>query len=633
MRAPVPASPPPSSPGRRWERWLLLIPVLVALAFHAGSLGHGFMGDDPFLILTNPQITTGRPLRELLLTDWFNRSATEAIGYYRPVVKASFRATYVLVGAAPFGYHLTNWLLHAGTALLLALLLRRFVPPLAAALGASLFAAHPSTVQAVSIITARSDVLAAFFCVAACVAYARWTEARRAGWLALGAACFALAAGSKESALLLPALLPVVARIRRVPMRPAALSLLPFVAVALLYMALRGHLDVKPIPNALAQLGWGGRLLAALTALGGYAGPLLLGREIVRLPWLPRTALDPGVLTGAVAVLGGLAALAWTRLRRPLALGLLWVGIGLGPVLAVWVLHIPMWKEGNVPLAERWLYLPCVGLGFCAALLLARLPVRAAVVLASGLCLALGLETVLRTPTLASNAAYGRYSAQVYREAPPEELSPRERYVLRMDDAREAFARGDREQALAAYEAITRQMPGLPGGWLELARVAEALGRPEVVVRAMEALLSPEFLEGEAARAERKAHGDDALARLDGVSQYALLGRGYLALERLEDAERTFRRAAKLARNTPQEPVMMEAYADVLERREQYARAREVHTVLAAHGRVESELALARLDVKEDQPQRARERLEGLVQRGGAVAEHARRQLASLPAP
>jgi tetratricopeptide (TPR) repeat protein len=590
------------------------------------------MGDDSFLILTNPQITSDRPLRELLLTDWFNRSATEAIGYYRPVVKAGFRATYALVGAEPFAYHLTNWLLHAGTALLLALLLRRFVPPVAAALGASLFAAHPATVQAVSIITARSDVLAAFFCVAACVAYARWTEGRRPGWLAVGAACFALAAGSKESALLLPALLPVVARIRRVAVRPAVLSLLPFVGVALLYMALRGQLDVRPIPNALAHLGWGGRLMASLTALGGYAGPLMLGHEIVRLPWLPRSVLEPGVLLGAVAVLGGLAALAWTRLQRPLALGLLWVGIGLGPVLAIWVLHIPMWKE-SIPIAERWLYLPCVGLGFCAALLLARLRGRAPVLLGAGLCLALGVETVLRTPTLASDEVYSRYVAQVYREAPLEKLSPRERYILRVDDAQQAFNRGEAEAALAAFEAITREMPGLPGGWLELARVAEALGRPQVAVRARELLVSKEFLEGERAQDERKAHGDDGLARLDAVTQYTLLGQGYLALERLEDAERAFRIAAKLARNTPREPGLMSAYADVLERRGQYPRAREVHTVLAAHGFVDSELALARLDVREGQPRRARERLDGLVRKGGAAAEEARRQLATLPAP
>ena len=87
MSAQAPSSRAASSvPPRRWEPWLVLLPVLAALAFHAGSLGHGFMGDDAFLILTNPQITTDRPLRELLLTDWFNRSATEAIGYYRPVV-------------------------------------------------------------------------------------------------------------------------------------------------------------------------------------------------------------------------------------------------------------------------------------------------------------------------------------------------------------------------------------------------------------------------------------------------------------------------------------------------------------------------------------------------------------------
>ena len=84
---------------------------------------------------------------------------------------------YQLYGLKPWGYHLTNVLLHAATAIALFLVFRemtgRFWP---SALVAALFAVHPLRVESVAWVAERKDVLSGLFfmlTLGAYVAYAR----------------------------------------------------------------------------------------------------------------------------------------------------------------------------------------------------------------------------------------------------------------------------------------------------------------------------------------------------------------------------------------------------------------------------------------------------------------------------
>lgn len=569
---PSPASPP--APTRRWG-WALLLPPLVALAVHAGNLRADFMGDDAFLILSNPQITRPGPLSKLLLTDWFNRNAREAIGYYRPLVKASFRATYAWFGANPTAFHAGNILLHALATLMLALVLRRLVPLGAAVAGACLFAAHPDTVQAVGNITARSDVLSAALALACCAAFAEWLLTRRALWMGLGLLACALALGSKESVLLLPVFLVLLGLSMGQPLRRVAGSVLPFLAVLAAYLGLRRAVGISPIPSPLAQLSWGGRALAALKALGAYVGPLLFARDIVLLPRQPTSALDPLVLLGLATVVVGIAVLAWTRLRGALAFGVALLGGGLAPALAIWVIHIPMWKD-DVPISERWLYLPAAGLGIIVAALVARLPGRARWLIAP-LLLALGAVSVLRVPVYATDLAYARYSLAVMREVDPSELSPRERRLRWSYEGEELGREGRWEEALAAYEQAAREAPWMPDSWQALATVYAQLNRPEGVVRVLEHLFSRDFATRPEAIEQRRSYGDDSFYRMDRVPLYLLLGRGYAAVGRFDDARRTLEHAVKVAAGRPEEPELLDTLGHVLEQQGQQAAARSAY--------------------------------------------------------
>ena len=77
-----------------------------------------------------------------------------------------------LFGLQAGGHHLTNVLLHAATAVLLFLVLRRMTGGLwPSALVAALFAVHPLHVESVAWIAERKDVLSGLFFVLTLGAY------------------------------------------------------------------------------------------------------------------------------------------------------------------------------------------------------------------------------------------------------------------------------------------------------------------------------------------------------------------------------------------------------------------------------------------------------------------------------
>ena len=197
--------------GTRTDRWLWiggLFVVLLTLAAHVRGLQGQFVEWDDYAHITqNPAI---RSLAPAQLWAMFTQPAAKL---YCPLTWLSFALDYQIWGRNPFGYHLTNLLLHvADTALVLVLvfqLLRdrsRHARPVAV-LTAAIFGVHPLRVESVAWATERKDVLFAFFYLLALLAYLRWVVGgrRTAYW-----ACLLLFTGSalsKSAAVTFPLVL------------------------------------------------------------------------------------------------------------------------------------------------------------------------------------------------------------------------------------------------------------------------------------------------------------------------------------------------------------------------------------------------------------------------------------------
>lgn len=140
-------------------------------------------------------------------------------GFFRPLFILSYIIDSRVWHYRPFGYHLTNILIHAlNSFLVFRLGLRIFqnlklpVSSIKAATGAAavLFLLHPSHTEAVTWISGRADLLATFFCLVSLWCYCAYVDARRSVNLILALVVGAMALLAKESAICLPLLILIV---------------------------------------------------------------------------------------------------------------------------------------------------------------------------------------------------------------------------------------------------------------------------------------------------------------------------------------------------------------------------------------------------------------------------------------
>jgi hypothetical protein len=137
-------------------------------------------------------------------------SSPDAFGYYRPVAQASLLANLRVVGSHAFTFRLTNLALHvcvlSAAYVVAAMLLHRT----AALLATLAFALTPKAAQiAVLWVSARPELLLSLCSLVAVASWVLWNRGDGVWWLAAACAGYLGALLSKESAVLLPALLCV----------------------------------------------------------------------------------------------------------------------------------------------------------------------------------------------------------------------------------------------------------------------------------------------------------------------------------------------------------------------------------------------------------------------------------------
>jgi hypothetical protein len=311
-------------------------------------------------------------------------------------------------------------------------------------------------------------------------------------------------------------------------------------------------LELVPKSNPLASLPVSLKLASVLKAFGSYALSLLAGRPIVRLPQVPEGFFDPGVLFGVVLLLLLAGIVVSTRLRSPAALGIVILGAALAPALAIWHIRIPMWKA-EIPIAERWLYLPAAGAVLVATAALRRLPSTYGIAAGASLAVAFGLATTQLTPAYASAEAYRRWASDYVLSSAPR--NPREEHLGHITRARRFRDELRNDEALRELLAADRIAPWLPEHRWQLADVLLALGRPKEAVAVLERLLSPEFRFDPAGIAQRIDMGNDSMERLRADDTWRFLARAREAAGDEVGARDALARADHIASFKQQQPV------------------------------------------------------------------------------
>ncbi len=192
-------NPPATKP---WQIAAVCV-VLAAVTVFAfwGVRGNDFLTyDDGVYVTENHHVQQGVNLQSIAwaFTTFHNSN-------WHPLTWISHMVDWSLYGRNPIGHHMTNVGLHAANAILLFLLLFYMTGYLGrAAMVAFLFAVHPAHVESVAWLAERKDVLCAFFCFAALLAYLWYL--RRPSWkrFAWVVCAFACALMSKPMAVTLP---------------------------------------------------------------------------------------------------------------------------------------------------------------------------------------------------------------------------------------------------------------------------------------------------------------------------------------------------------------------------------------------------------------------------------------------
>ena len=375
--------------------WAVLHPVL----------GHDFLTswDDDVYVIYN----------ELLPTfDLAGIFTADTGANYHPLTLLSLAIDYQIWELNPFGYHLTNLLLHSLNVVLVFFLVKHLLasclindPPLRGARGvgargghpssgdsvdpsrrrgirgviiptltAAWFAIHPMHVESVAWVSERKDVLYAAFLFGGLLTYLRYRATQNTSLYVATLLLFVASLLSKPNAVVFPALLLLIDYLRGdFSWKKSLGRSAVFWVIAIAFSVLTVYVQANY--NALAKVAdfsWGERILFACHNLVAYTWKALwplpqsgfYAYPVEGEPLPLRFWLAP---LGAALLVG--SALRAHRYGRWVPFGFFFFAAVLGPVIQL----IP---AGSALLADRYTYVPYVGLFLVGAMGLARLFTR-----------------------------------------------------------------------------------------------------------------------------------------------------------------------------------------------------------------------------------------------------------------
>lgn len=299
---------------------------------------------------------------------------------YRPIVTLTYFLDYALYGIKPWGYHLTNILLHTFNGVLLYLFLARLIQPIAVInqghqsallhltsnspfLISLVFVTHPVLTEAVNAISYREELLVFLFYMIVLILYMTLSKTRQpsiGNRLLLPISClfYMLALLSKEMAATLPLVVYCYDRLvnGRRSILPSRYNIW-YVVVVVFYFYLNFFYFGNPkedIPNwaiweineRLITFPW---LLITYIKLALF--PVFLSADYEIIP--VRSLLSWSFIGPSVMLIYILISCVIKQARKEITFGILFFAITLIPVYNLISI--------NNPLAERYLYLPIAG--------------------------------------------------------------------------------------------------------------------------------------------------------------------------------------------------------------------------------------------------------------------------------
>ena len=347
----------------------VIILIAATLAVFLPQLGNGFTNwDDDKYILGNADITKPDAAHiEKVFSSAY-------VGNYQPVTMLVYIIEYGISGADPGIYHTVSLLFHLLNSVLVFYLLYTLCRSRWASLAAALlFAVHPLRVESVAWAAEQKDVICGMFFMISLLLYLSFMK-KRSWWLyGVSLLSFVLALGSKPMAVSLPLLLFLLDYVteRKLTMRTVA-EKVPYIVLAITFGLATMHVQYKsgiamdysvfPAWMRVCIPFYGSLWYIVKTFVPAHLSALY---TFTLYPDIQQIILY--IVSPAVVLVCAVAAY-YSRVRtRVIVFGLLWYIVSLLPVLQIV-------RAGDAITADRYTYLPVIGLCCMAAYGLARIP-------------------------------------------------------------------------------------------------------------------------------------------------------------------------------------------------------------------------------------------------------------------
>jgi len=142
-----------------------LVLVLITGGVFINTLGNPFVWDDLVYVSNNSHLQKTEYIGEYFSASFCKGAArAQACAFYRPIVSLSYLFDFMVWENRPFGFHLTNVLIHVlVVCFFYFVLVRVFKNPYVAFVSALFFAVHPVRVESVAVIANRTDPTTSLF--------------------------------------------------------------------------------------------------------------------------------------------------------------------------------------------------------------------------------------------------------------------------------------------------------------------------------------------------------------------------------------------------------------------------------------------------------------------------------------
>lgn len=344
----------------RWVAWILAVATFILFA---PAIRYDYVDyDDGVYVYANKAVLNG------LSVDGLRYAFTSiAGGSWMPVTWLSHMFDVEIFGPAPAGAHGMNVLLHAINAGLLLLVLQRMTRQLwLSAVIAALFAFHPLRSESVAWVSERKDVLSTMFFMLGLLAYARYREQPTRKHFAVVALCLLLGLMAKPMLVTFPFVLLLLDfwplkrcgndwRTLRQQLWPCVREKLPLFGMVLLFCVATYWAQFHSGAVDSSEAASGDRFTQVVGNYWFYIKKIFVPIGL--------NAIHPPLTTSFQAALfisGGLLAatglMLWRAFCQPwLVVGWLWFLGTLVPVVGVV-------RIGHISVAERYSYVPSIGL-------------------------------------------------------------------------------------------------------------------------------------------------------------------------------------------------------------------------------------------------------------------------------